>query len=42
MKRILIGFGVNGNGLDPQLVTGTDDSKCYLATVSDEDLFKGK
>jgi hypothetical protein len=35
--RVLVGGGVHGDSLDPQLVGSADDADGDLATVRDED-----
>ena len=37
MKRLNIGLGVNGEGLDTKLATGADDAKGDFTAVGDED-----
>jgi hypothetical protein len=38
VQRVLVGLGVDGDGLDAQLAAGHDDSQGDFATVGDENL----
>src|SRR5690606_17368838 len=40
VERVLVGFGIDGNGLDPQFAARTDDAKGDLSTIGDKDLLE--
>ena len=40
VKRFSIGFGVNGDSLDAQLMTRANDTEGDFATIGDEDFFE--
>src|SRR5690606_6797583 len=40
VQRVLVGFRVNGNGLDAELARGADDAQRDLPAVGNKDLFE--
>ena len=40
VQRVLVGLGVDGDGLDAELAAGADDAQGDLAAVGDEDFLE--
>ena len=40
VQRVLVGLGIDGDCLDPELAAGVDDSQSDLAAVRDQDFFE--
>ena len=39
VEGLLVGLGIDGQGLDSEFVTSANDAKCDFAPVCDENLF---